>query len=119
MAADLDFSNRNALVTGAASGIGAATAHWLDRHGIARLVLVDRNADGLAALTLGCQVELLPGDVSDPDFWSGFGGRPAFDLLVVNAGIPDAVAAGFVMAKGRRRPPRPIPLSGLPHRARS
>ena len=104
MAADLDFSNRSALITGAASGIGAAAAHWLDRHGIARLVLVDRNADGLAALKLGCQVELLPGDISDPDFWSDFAGRPAFDHLVVNAGIPDAfpVAGGDMQDVFRR-----------------
>ncbi len=29
------FAGRSALVTGAASGIGAATAKWLDDHGIA------------------------------------------------------------------------------------
>lgn len=90
MMADLDFSGRNALITGAASGIGAATAQWLDRRGIARLVLVDLDGDGLAGLDLGCEVERVAGDVSNPAFWAGFTDRSAFDHVVVNAGISDA-----------------------------
>lgn len=90
MTADFDFSGKSALVTGAASGIGAAVARWLDNHGIARLVLVDRDADGLSALRLGCEVDRMAGDVSDPEFWSRFAGLPAFDHAVVNAGISDA-----------------------------
>ncbi len=90
MTADFDFSGRSALITGAASGIGAASAHWLDRHGIARLVLVDLDADGMASLDLGCEAECLAGDVAEPEFWTGFADRPAFDHVLVNAGIPDA-----------------------------
>ena len=43
-----DFNGRTALITGAASGIGAACARWLDAHGVAKLVLVDRDEAGLA-----------------------------------------------------------------------
>jgi meso-butanediol dehydrogenase/(S,S)-butanediol dehydrogenase/diacetyl reductase len=43
------FSNKVILVTGAASGIGEAAARRFGREG-ARLVLADRNADGLRAV---------------------------------------------------------------------
>ena len=39
MSRTIDFSGRTALVTGAASGIGAATAAWLAQHGAGRLLL--------------------------------------------------------------------------------
>jgi short-subunit dehydrogenase len=45
----LDVRGRTTVITGAASGMGAEVARELDRRG-ARLALVDRNADGLAAL---------------------------------------------------------------------
>ena len=85
------FAGRSALVTGAASGIGAACAKWLDGEGIARLVLVDRDVDGLAALDLSCEAERLAGDVGDPHFWDGAAGALArLDHAVVNAGISGA-----------------------------
>jgi short-subunit dehydrogenase len=46
----LDVRGRTSVITGAASGMGAEVARELDRRG-ARLALIDRNADGLAALT--------------------------------------------------------------------
>ena len=64
-----NFTGMTALVTGAASGIGAACAHWLDAQGIERLVLVDRDAAGLHALELSCTAERHAGNVSDPAFW--------------------------------------------------
>jgi NAD(P)-dependent dehydrogenase (short-subunit alcohol dehydrogenase family) len=52
---DLQLSGRTALVTGAASGIGAATARELAREG-ARLVLVDLDKQGLA--DVGAEIEI-------------------------------------------------------------
>lgn len=43
----MEFRDRIAVVSGAAHGIGAATAHWLATQG-ARLALIDRDADALA-----------------------------------------------------------------------
>ncbi len=84
----LDFSGRSALVTGAASGIGAALARWLDDHGVATLHLVDTNDAGLAALDLQCQVVRHVADVSDEWFWAEFEKSvPKLDHAAVNAGI--------------------------------
>lgn len=88
MTQSLDFSGRTALVTGAASGIGAACARWLDRHGIAHLVLVDTDAAGLAALDLDCSADRVTGSVADPDLWASLeAGWERLDHAVVNAGI--------------------------------
>ncbi|HEX8447516.1 MAG TPA: SDR family oxidoreductase [Sphingomonas sp.] len=82
-----DLQDRAILVTGAASGIGRATTHALIAAGAARLVLVDRNAGGLAAIdAAGAAVEHHVGDVSDPVFWDRLDlGR--IDHLVASAGI--------------------------------
>jgi len=48
----LDVTGRTSVITGAASGMGAEVARELARRG-ARLALVDRNAEGLAALSAG------------------------------------------------------------------
>lgn len=85
-----DFSGRTALVTGAASGIGAACAQWLDAHGIAELVLVDMDPQGLMTLEIGCPARRIIGDVSDPGLWEGIEGSLArLDHAVINAGIAD------------------------------
>lgn len=80
------------LVTGAASGIGLAVATLL-ADSAERLVLVDRDAAALAAVTLPCTVDLLPGDVADEAFWDEaapyLGGLTG---AVVNAGVAGAGA---------------------------
>lgn len=86
------------LVTGAASGIGAAVARFAVGEGAAGLVLVDRNAAGLAMLGAELDWPLIEaaGDVADPLFWDGvesdiasrFG---ALDCAFAGAGIGHAV----------------------------
>lgn len=90
MAGDFDFANRTALITGAASGIGAATAHWLAAHGVGELVLIDRDEAGLAALDLPCQVRAYIGDVADEALWDEIEDEvPRLDHALLNAGIAD------------------------------
>jgi len=80
-----DFAGRTALITGAASGIGAACAQWLDERGIARLVLVDR-AD--IALDLSCPTDRFTGEVGDPEFWRSVEPKLGrIDHAIVNAGV--------------------------------
>lgn len=64
------FEDQVAIVTGAASGIGAATGELMATRG-AHVVLVDRNADGLEATATtirqaGGTADVHPSDVTDP-----------------------------------------------------
>lgn len=96
MPADLDFSDRTILVTGAASGIGAAAATWLDARGAARLLLCDRDADRLERLELRCDTARFAGDVADPRLWERVEAESGpIDQAVINAGI----AAGGPIAE--------------------
>ncbi len=83
-----DFEARSALVTGAASGIGAACAKALAARGAAKLFLVDVDEAGMAALNLGCEVVSVVGSVADEALWQDLEPRMAgLDHAVVNAGI--------------------------------
>lgn len=90
---------KTAIVTGAASGIGAGAAHLFAEHG-ARLVLVDQNVDGLNETRMSldgvasAEVQICDGDVSLASTASraaamaSDGGR-AIDVLFNNAGVMD------------------------------
>ena len=83
-----DFGGRSALVTGAASGIGAACARALAARGAAKLFLVDVDAEGMAALDLPCEVEAVVGSVADEALWADLEPRlTGLNHAVVNAGV--------------------------------
>ena len=82
---------RHILVTGAASGIGLATAQHLAAAGAERLVLVDVDAAALARVALPCPIKVLAGDVADEHFWDEAAADLAgIDGAVVNAGVAGA-----------------------------
>ncbi|KAA9162616.1 SDR family oxidoreductase [Amycolatopsis acidicola] len=82
------FGGRRAVVTGAATGIGAAIARRLADEG-AHVVVADIDAQGAGEIAReigGTAVKL---DVTDPAaVHAALGGEP-FDVLVNNAGIDD------------------------------
>jgi NAD(P)-dependent dehydrogenase (short-subunit alcohol dehydrogenase family) len=89
------IANKTALVTGAASGMGAATARLLAQQG-ARVYVADRLADegrevAASIRAAGGSAEFLQLDVTDEDAWERGIGRVAsadgLDVLVNNAGI--------------------------------
>ena len=92
-----DQSERRAIVTGANSGLGLATARELARHG-AYVVLACRNtvkgeraAEEIRAAAAGARVDVAPLDLADlasvADFAAGDQARGPLDLLVNNAGL--------------------------------
>lgn len=90
------------IITGAAGGIGSATASLFSRHG-AILVLTDIRRDGLEDLEKslkgsGKKMLLVEHDVSDPESWQRLMERVKkeygrIDVLVNNAGVVQPAAA--------------------------
>ena len=82
------FSGSTILITGAASGIGAATATRLAAEGARKLILADLDEDRLRdfAFSLPCERQMLTGDVADEALWSS-ADLTGLSHAVVNAGI--------------------------------
>jgi len=83
-----DFTDARILITGAASGIGAATATRLAHAGARKLYLVDRDEVKLRdfAFTLPCERQPIIGDVSDERLLAN-ADLTGLTHAVVNAGI--------------------------------
>ena len=86
-----DFAGANILITGAASGIGAATASHLASLGAKKLILADLDEERLAdfAFSLPSERALLIGDVCDERLWAG-ADLTGLTHAVINAGIAAA-----------------------------
>ncbi len=99
-----DFSGKTILITGAASGIGLATAQALAAAGAARLVLTDVDAAGLDGVTLSCAVERVAGDVRDEALWDAMASRlDGLDHAVIAAGVAgNGMVADHDLAEWRR-----------------
>jgi NAD(P)-dependent dehydrogenase (short-subunit alcohol dehydrogenase family) len=84
-----NFEGKIALITGAASGIGLAVAGHLADAGAAKLILVDWDADALAAVELPGATVRIAGDVADETLWDRID-LAGLDHAVVNAGVAGA-----------------------------
>ncbi|HET7802449.1 MAG TPA: 3-hydroxybutyrate dehydrogenase [Humibacillus xanthopallidus] len=82
--APIDLTGRTALVTGAASGIGAAIAVALEAAG-AKVHAADRDEAGLARLAGTSSINPIAADLSDLDTLASL--PTDVDILVNNAGI--------------------------------
>ena len=83
------LANKTALVTGAASGIGAEVARSFEREG-ARVALVDRDGAGLREVAAAIKAPLVfEGDVADSAFvQSTVAALPKLDIVLTAAGMP-------------------------------
>ncbi|WP_350352876.1 SDR family oxidoreductase [Microbacterium sp. A8/3-1] len=97
---DLQLQGTTALVTGAASGIGRATALALAAEGV-RVALLDRDASALRETASGCRdAVILVADVTDEDevraaVESGAAALGRLDAVVCCAGISGPVGTSI------------------------
>lgn len=94
------LTGRQAVVTGAGTGIGAATSRILAREG-ARVALVGRRPEVLRQAADGLDAVVLPADVTEPDEVAALAEQArrsleGIDLVVANAGA--MLAAPFTEA---------------------
>lgn len=87
----MDLTGKGALVTGGASGIGAAAARRLAAAG-ARVAVVDRDEAGARALAHELDGVALPADVTDPQAVAAVVAEAerqlgTLDVVLLNAGI--------------------------------
>lgn len=82
------FTGAVALITGAASGIGAALATRLAGSGARKLILVDKDEERVRdfAFSLPCERSVIIGDVADPQLWRE-ADLAGLTHAVVNAGV--------------------------------
>jgi NAD(P)-dependent dehydrogenase (short-subunit alcohol dehydrogenase family) len=83
-----EFENAIVLVTGAASGIGAAAAKLLAEGGARKLILLDQSEDQLRdfAFSLPCERQVIIGDVADEQLWEK-ADLTGLTHALVNAGV--------------------------------
>ncbi|HEY5713030.1 MAG TPA: SDR family oxidoreductase [Allosphingosinicella sp.] len=83
-----DFTDSITLITGAASGIGAAVATRIANDGARKLILVDLDEERLRdfAFTLPCERQVIVGDVTDQQLWID-ADLTGLTHALVNAGI--------------------------------
>lgn len=98
---EMDFNQKTALVTGAAAGIGAATAQLLCERGLKAIVLVDINREGLQNLEQqikheypNCFVQICALDISQraairDEIKPALDRIGVLDILVNSAGVAD------------------------------
>jgi len=97
---ELELAGRTALITGAASGIGRATARALAAEGM-RVALLDRDGGVLREAASGCRdAVLLVADVTDEEqvaaaVRAGASELGGLDAVVCCAGISGPVGAGI------------------------
>ena len=99
-----EFEGAICLITGAASGIGAATASLLAQQGAKKLILLDLDEEKLAdfAFSLPCERQLIIGDVTHEEIWRR-ADLTGLSHAVVNAGIGAGGAiADLTFAEWRR-----------------
>jgi 3-oxoacyl-[acyl-carrier protein] reductase len=112
---------RRFVVTGAASGIGAATVAALAGEGTAFVLSTRRNEEGLAAIAerawaKGAKVATVLGDLADPDTPSRLIGQAVrawggIDVIVANAGFSDQTPITALDAEAMARSFLPLTVS--------
>lgn len=96
---DLNLAGTTALITGAASGIGRATARALAAEGV-RVALLDRDGDALRETASGCRdAVVLVADVTDEQQVTAAVGEAVealdeLDAVVCSAGVSGPVGSG-------------------------